>query len=143
MSSFSDEERNTPAETPSAKHQFSTNQSFQLVCLLQALISRISVLERASKYVQCRIDRTLSSTTLEERQKEITDDTIEKLQNFINSVDEVERPSQSIVVNVAKSRGPDSRGPRAVMYRTAYIVGVVAGIVGGIIIGLREIGLLK
>jgi hypothetical protein len=143
MSSFEEHERKTPAETPSAKHYFTTNQSFQLVCLIQALINRISVLERSSKYVQCRLDRTLSSTTLEERQKEIVDDTLEKMQNFINSVDEVERPSQSIVVNVAKSRGPDSRGPRAIMYRTAYIVGVIAGIVGGIIVGLKEIGLIK
>lgn len=140
---FDNEERNTPAETPSAKHQFTTNQSFQLVCLFQALINRISVLERSSKYVQCRLDRTISSTSLDERQREITDDTLEKLQNFINSVEEVERPSQSIVVNVAKSRGPDSRGPRATMYRIANIIVVIAGIVGGIVVGLKEIGLIK
>lgn len=143
MSSFEEQERNTPAETPSAKHYFTTNQSFQLVCLFQAVINRISVLERSSKYVQCRLDRTISSTSLDERQKEISDDTIEKLQNFINSVDEVERPSQSIVINVPKSRRPDSRGPGTGMYRVATITAIVAGIVGGIITALQQSGIIK
>ena len=136
-------EDDTSPETPGAKRRFSTNQAVHLVNILQAFESRISALERNSTYLQCRIDRSISSVTLDNRRKEIQDDTLKKLEDFINSLDEDERPSQSIIVNVNKTGRPTKGDLRGTIYRTANIVGIVAGIIAGIIYGLYQIKVIK
>lgn len=133
----------TSPETPSSKLRFSTNQSVHLVTVLQSILSRVSILERSSVNFQCRIDRTIESDVLRERIKEIQDDTTRNLECFIQSLDEDERPSQSIVFNVGKSKYPSSTPIRDNFNRITIIVGVVSGIIAAIVEGLRQAGIIK
>jgi hypothetical protein len=134
-------EDDTSPETPSAKRRFSANQAGHLVRLLQVTIDRISTLERSMISLQCRIDRSIESVSLRERMKEIQDDCIKQLEWFIESLDDDDRPSQTIILNTPSRTKSDSLKPKK--EKITQLVVLIVTAVAAFFMALKESGIIK